>query len=89
MHVLSKYFQHLLQSGVGEALDVESVVDVGEEIAVVLLAKMLEDKSQSRGMLFPSSSSSESGARVHAGPEVSLLLLKELLTVSEAVVVLL
>ena len=86
MHVLSKYCQHLPQSAVCEALDVESVVDVGEEKSVVLLANLLEDESQSRGMLFPSSSSSESGARVHAGAGVELLL-RELLWVFDTVVV--
>ena len=86
MHVLSKYCQHLPQSAVGEAPDVESVVDVAEEKSVVLLANLLEDESQSRGMLFPSSSSSESGARVHAGAGVELLL-RELLRVCDTLFV--
>jgi hypothetical protein len=48
-------------------------VEVHEPIAVVLLAKIDDEESQSAGMLLPSSSSKESGARVHAGPGVSLL----------------
>jgi hypothetical protein len=75
IHVLSKYSQHLEQSGVG--------VEVGEDTAVVLLAKVIDEESQSTNMLFPSSSSSERGARVQAGPGVSLL--SELLLVTDVV----
>jgi hypothetical protein len=60
-------------------------VEVCELIAVVLLAKIDDEESQSAGILLPSSSSSESGARVHAGPV--LLLLKVLLWVFDTVVV--
>jgi hypothetical protein len=58
----------------GKQEDVEDVkdVDVCESIAVVLLAKIDAEKSQSSGMLLPSSSSKASGARVHARPGVSL-----------------
>jgi hypothetical protein len=52
---------------------------------VVLLAKVMEEGSQPTGMLLPSSSSSESGARVQAGPGVSLL--NVLLSVTDVVVV--
>jgi hypothetical protein len=84
MHVLSKYSQHFLQSAEGVEL-AELVVEVGDAITVVLLPNRVEEDSQSRGMLLPSSSSNESGARVQAGPGVSLL--KELLLVAEVVVV--
>jgi hypothetical protein len=84
IHVLSKYCQHLPQSAVGVA-DADEDVEVADDRTVVLLAKIEEEESQSSGMLLPSSSSRESGARVQAGPGVSLL--KELLWVNEVVVV--
>jgi hypothetical protein len=74
---LSKYSQHLEQSGVA--------VEVGDD-TVVLLAKVVDEESQSTGILLPSSSSRESGARVHAGPDVSML--RELLSVTVVVFVL-
>jgi hypothetical protein len=97
IHVLSKYFQHLPQSavGVGDVEDevaedrtvlfIDIEVEASEDTTVVLLAKMDEEDSQSSGILLPSSSSRESGARVQAGRGVSLL--KELLLVTDAVVV--
>jgi hypothetical protein len=69
-----------LLDDVDDADDVELAVDA----TVVLLAKIEEEDSQSSGMLLPSSSSRESGARVQAGPGVSLL--RELLEVLETVV---
>jgi hypothetical protein len=71
----------VVEDEVDDDLEVELAVDT----TVVLLAKMDEDESQSSGMLLPSSSSRESGARVQAGPGVELL--RELLEVFETVVV--
>jgi hypothetical protein len=64
--------------------DANEDVELAVDAIVVLLAKIEEEDSQSSGMLFPSSSSRESGARVQAGPGVSLL--RELLEVLETVV---
>jgi hypothetical protein len=49
----------------------------------VLLAKMLDVLSGSSGLLFPSSSSSDSGARVQAGAEVSVLVPVPVVVVSK------
>lgn len=62
-------------------------LNMRDEKSVMLAPKLEVIESQSTGMLLPSSSSSESGARVHAGPGVSLEMLKELLLVIEAVFV--
>ena len=63
-------------------------IDVFEAKSVVLLPNLEEDESQSTGILFPSSSSNDSGARVQAGAsdEVELPLI-ELLSVTFVVMV--
>lgn len=63
-------------------------IDVLEAKSVVLLPNIDEDESQSTGILFPSSSSKDSGARVQAGAseEVELALIV-LLSVTFVVVV--
>jgi hypothetical protein len=66
-------------------LELSVLEDILEDILVMLLAKLVEERFQSTGMLLPSSSSSDSGARVQAGPGV--LLLDELLRVTDLVCV--
>jgi|TARA_R110002003_G_scaffold1035_12_gene22146 hypothetical protein len=76
---------------VGVAADEVNVVELNmvevRDGTSVMLPNMLVDSNPSLGspMLSPSSSSSESGARVQAGPGVSLLML--LLLVFETVFV--
>ncbi|KAL5113574.1 hypothetical protein ACEQ8H_008554 [Pleosporales sp. CAS-2024a] len=57
--------------------------DVLEAKSIVLLEKDGQDESQSNGILLPSSSSNERGARVHAGADELLI---ELLLVALVVV---
>jgi hypothetical protein len=63
-------------------------IDVFEAKSVVLPPNLEDDESQSTGILFPSSSSKDSGARVQAGAseEVELVLIV-LLSVTLVVVV--
>lgn len=88
-HSSSKVSQHLPQSADGVALALLLVRDALDLKSVMLAPKLDELASQSTGILLPSSSSSESGARVHAGPGVSLVMFIEwVLVVLEVVVVL-
>ena len=86
-HSSSKVSQHLRQSADGVALALLLVRDALGIKSVMLPAKLDELASQSTGMLLPSSSSSESGARVHAGPGVSLVMFIECVLVVLEVVV--
>lgn len=73
-----------------KVVDGDEVVNGGEKvvlveaIVVVLLANVVDLLSGSSGLLSPSSSSRDSGARVHAGPsEVSVLVFVTVVVVSK------
>jgi hypothetical protein len=71
--------------GLDDVASTDEDMEVCEAKSVVLLPNIDEDELQSTGMLLPSSSSRDSGARVQAGPGVSLLI--EFLLVTFVVVV--
>lgn len=85
--VSSKTSQHLPQSAEGVALAL-LLARLALDLKSVMLAPKLDElASQLTGILLPSSSSRESGARVHAGPGVSLEMLRECVVFTLDVVV--